>query len=93
MLSILTLALPELTSDRDRLSQNEEWQTATISTLLRLASLDPVALKTVLGKIDGEGRVRLESMLRLVLGEKEDKNVEEQTTPSILLTMDFASIE
>jgi len=89
----MTLVLPELAVDRGRLNQNEEWQTATISTLLRLASLDPVALKTVLGKIDGEGRVRLESMLRLVLGEKEDKKVEEQTPPSILLTMDFASIE
>jgi len=88
----MTLLLPELATDMDRVNQNEEWQTATISALLRLASLDPVALKTVLGTIDRERRVRLESMLRLALGGKQEKKVE-QTTPSISLTLDFTSIE
>jgi hypothetical protein len=89
----MTLVLPELATDSDRVNQNEEWQTATISALLGLASLDPVAFKTVLGKVDRDRRVRLESLLRLALGGKQETKVEQQTTPSISLTLDFASIE
>ena len=89
----MTLVLPELATDRDRVNQNEELQLATISALLRLASLDPIAFKMVLGKIDRERQVRLESMVRLALGGKQEKRIEQHTTPSISLTLDFAEIE
>ena len=89
----MTLVLPELATDKDCVNQNEVWQTATISALLRLASLDPVAFKTMLGKTDQERRARLEAMLRLALGGRQENKVEEQTTPSISLTLDFSSIE
>lgn len=89
----MTLVLPELATDRDRVNQNEELQLATISALLSLASLDPIAFKMVLGKIDRERQVRLESMVRLALGGKQEKRIEQHTTPSISLTLDFAEIE
>lgn len=89
----MTLVLPELATDTDRVNQNEESQLATISALLRLASLDPFAFKIVLGKIDRERQVRLESMLRLALGGKQEEKVEQHTTPSISLTLDFAEVK
>jgi hypothetical protein len=88
----MTLVLPVLATDGNPVNQIQEWQAATTSGLLRLASLDPVVFRTVLGKVDQERRRRLESMLRLALGGMQEKKVEQQA-PSISLTLDFTSIE
>lgn len=89
----MTLILPELSLQRNLVTQSDDWQSTTVSALLRLAAMNPRAFKTVLGSIDGSRRTLLESMLRMTLEGRRDVKVEEQAKPSISLTLDFASIE
>jgi hypothetical protein len=89
----MTLILPELSLQRNLVTQSDDWQDTIVSALLRLAALNPRAFKTVLGRIDGTRRTLLESMLRMTLEGRREVKIEEQAKPSISLTLDFASIE
>lgn len=89
----MALVLPALSVQRDLGSQNKDWQTATVSALLRLAALNSAAFKVVLGSIDGNRRMMLESMLRMTLEGIQEVKIEEHVKPSISLTLDFAPIE
>lgn len=89
----MTLVLPELAALRDNIvNDNEDWRTVAVSGLLRLASLNPAAFKSVLGNMEEDGRRRLESLLRIAFEGQQEKKIEE-AKPSISLTLDFGAIE
>jgi hypothetical protein len=92
-ISSMTLLLPELAVRSDIVNQNEDWRMATVSSLLRVAALNPAVFKTVLGSMDVDRRTMLELMLRFALEGNREVQIEEPAKPSISLTLDFASIE
>ena len=88
----MALILPILSALSEKSSQEQDWRSMIVSAVLSLASFNAVSFKEVLRSMDGEDRVRLESVLRSALEEQEEVQVE-YTKPSISLKSDFAWAE
>ena len=90
---LITLVLPLLSLQYGRQTGNPELQLTTISIILNLATINPLAFKNVLQQMEAGERKRLESALRFTLAGRHEERTEERTQPSISLKLDFASVE
>jgi hypothetical protein len=90
---LMELLLPILSLQLDLPSQNRDLQKSTASAVLGLATTSPAIFKDVLGRMDVDGRDRLEVGLRTALEEKREIVSETVVKPSISLKLDFGSID
>lgn len=90
---MLELLLPILSLQLDLPNQNRDWQQSTASAVLSLATTSPAIFKEVLGRMEVEGRDRLEVGLRTALEEKREITTETVVKPSISLKLDFGSVD
>ena len=90
---LMELLLPILPLQLDLPNQNRDLQKSTASAVLSLATTSPAIFKDVLGRMDVDGRDRLEVGLRTALEEKRETVSETVVKPSISLKLDFGSID
>jgi hypothetical protein len=90
---LMELLLPILSLQLDLPNQNRDLQKSTASAVLGLATTSPAIFKDVLGRMDVDGRDRLEVGLRTALEEKRETVSETVVKPSISLKLDFGSID
>ena len=90
---LMELLLPILSLQLDLPNQNRDLQKSTASAVLGLATTSPAIFKDVLGRMDVDGRDRLEVGLRTALEEKRETISETVVKPSISLKLDFGSID
>lgn len=91
--AFMELLLPLLSSQLDLPNQDREWQRSTASAVLSLATSNPPIFREVLGRMEVEGRDRLETGLRTALEEKRETVQETTVKPTISLKLDFGSVD
>lgn len=90
---MMELLLPVLSVQLDLPNQVRDWQKSTASAVLNLATTNPAIFKNVLGRMEAEGRDRLEMGLRTALEEKREIVTDSTVKPSISLKLDFGSVD
>lgn len=89
----MELLLPILSIQLDLPNQVQDLQKYTASAVLNLATTNPTIFKGVLGRMEVEGRDRLEVGLRTALEEKREIVPDTMVKPAISLKLDFGSVD
>jgi len=89
----MTIVLPLLSRAGDTIDQSQDDEQIVVTTVLSLASIEPVAFKMVLRQMEPEQRMLLEGLLRSAIGGRQREKTAEEPKPSISLKLDFASID
>jgi hypothetical protein len=90
---MMEILLPILSVQLDLPNQVRDWQKFTASAVLNLATTNPAIFKGVLGRMEIEGRDRLEVGLRTALEEKREVMTDTMVKPAISLKLDFGSVD
>ena len=90
---LMEVLLPVLSFQLDLPNQDRDWQKSTASAVLSLATTSPTIFKDILGRMELDGRDRLEVGLRTALEDQREPQSETAIKPSISLKLDFGSVD